>query len=91
VDLPTEGTVLVVSEQEAGVPLGFQPPLILAYVDLGEGLTYLGCVQNCKAGELKAGDKVKVVTIPIESVPADGKKGTVIEMERVFYVLEKVK
>lgn len=91
VDLPTEGTVLVVSEQEAGVPLGFQAPLVLAYVDLGGELKYLGRVQNCKAGELKAGDKVKLVPIPIESVPADGKKGAVIEMERVFYAFEKIR
>jgi hypothetical protein len=48
-------------------------------------------VQNCKAGELKAGDKVKLVPIPIESVPADGKKGAVIEMERVFYAFEKIR
>ncbi len=91
VDLPSEGTVLVVAEQEAGVPLGFQAPLIHAHVDLGGELTYLGRVQNCKAGELKEGDKVKLVVIPIEPVPADGKKGAVIQHERVFFVFEKVK
>ncbi|HHU76759.1 MAG TPA: hypothetical protein GXZ24_07720 [Firmicutes bacterium] len=90
VDLPMEGTVLCVSEQLAGVPLGFTPPLIMAHVDLDGELSYLGRVQNCQAGELKAGDRVKVVAIPIESIPAEGKKGAIIEMERVFYVFEKI-
>ena len=90
VDLPKEGTVLAVAEQEAGVPLGFEAPLIHAHVDLGGELSFIGRVQNCKAGELKAGDKVKLVVIPIEPVPVEGKKGTVIEQERVFFVFEKI-
>jgi len=90
VDLPTEGTVLVVAEQLAGVPLGFQAPLIHAYIDLGGELTFIARVQNCKAGELKEGDRVKLIAIPIESVTADGKKGKVIEQERVFFAFEKI-
>lgn len=90
VDLPAEGTVKVVAEQEAGVPLGFEAPLIHALVDLQGELTYLARVINCKAGELKEGDRVKISVFPIESVPADGRRGAVIEQERVFFAFEKI-
>jgi uncharacterized OB-fold protein len=89
VDLPMEGTVLAVAEQLAGVPLGFDAPLIHAFVNMGGEMTFICRTQNFKAGELKAGDKVKIAVIPLEAVPFDGKKGAVIEAERVFYVLEK--
>jgi len=89
VDLPMEGTVLAVAEQLVGVPLGFEAPLIHAYVNMSDEMTFICRTQGLKAGELKAGDKVKLVVIPLESVPFDGKKGAVIEMDRVFYVLEK--
>jgi len=89
VDLPMEGTVLAVAEQLVGVPLGFDAPLIHAFVNMGGEMTFICRTQGLKAGELKAGDKVKLAVIPLESVPFDGKKGAVIEAERVFYVLEK--
>ena len=89
VDLPKEGTVLAVAEQLAGVPLGFDAPLIHVYVDLSGEMTFICRTQGFQAGELKAGDKVKLAVIPLESVPADGKKGAVIEMERVFFAFEK--
>ena len=89
VDLPTEGTVLTVAEQLTGVPLGFDAPLILALVDLDGEMTFICRTQNVQAGELKPGDRVKLAVVPLETIPADGKKGAVIDMERVFYVLEK--
>ena len=36
IDLPTRGTVKVVTEEEVGVPLGFETPLIHALIDLEE-------------------------------------------------------
>lgn len=35
IELPSEGRVVGFSIQEAGVPLGFQPPLIFAVVEVG--------------------------------------------------------
>ena len=40
VDLPTEGTVKIVTEEVVGVPLGFETPLIHALIDLEGELTY---------------------------------------------------
>jgi len=91
VDLPTEGTALAVAEQLVGVPIGFDTPLIHALVDLSGEITFICATQGLKAGELKVGDKVKIVVKKIEPVPFDGKKGAINEMERVFFVLEKVK
>ena len=91
VDLPTEGTVIVFSEELLGVPLGFEPPLIHAFIDLSGEMVFLTRMTNCQAGELKRGDKVKISVFPIESVHADGRRGAVIEQERVFFAFEKVK
>ena len=89
VDLPTEGTVKVITEEVVGVPLGFDTPLIHALIDLGGELTYFARVINCQAGELQVGDRVKLIVFPIDPLPVDGKKGQVIEQERVYFAFEK--
>jgi uncharacterized OB-fold protein len=91
VDLPTEGTVKVVTEEVVGVPLGFETPLIHALIDLEGELNHFARVINCQAGELQEGDRVKLAVFPVDPVPVDGKRGAVIEMERVFYAFEKIK
>ncbi|OAT85250.1 Zn-ribbon domain-containing OB-fold protein [Desulfotomaculum copahuensis] len=91
VDLPVRGRVLVVTEEETGVPAGFDPPLIHALIDLDGQLTYFGRVINCATGELKEGDEVKLAVFRVEPVPVDAKKGAVILQERVFFAFEKVK
>lgn len=88
VDLPTRGQVLVVSEEEIGVPMGFETPLIHALVQIGE-FKMMVRIKGAAMGELKAGDQVKLVVFPIDPVPVEGKKGTVIMQERVFYAFEK--
>lgn len=89
VDLPTRGKVLVVTEEEVGVPLGFETPLIHALIDLGGELTIFARVANVKQGELQEGDEVRLTVFPVDPVPVDGKKGAVILQERVFFAFEK--
>jgi len=91
VDLPTRGRVLVVTEEEVGVPLGFETPLIHALIDLGGEYKLFVHIINCKIGELKEGDEVKLAIFPVDPVPVDGKKGEVNLQERVFYAFEKVR
>ncbi|MFZ5649259.1 MAG: Zn-ribbon domain-containing OB-fold protein [Bacillota bacterium] len=88
-DLPTTGRVLVATEEEVGVPLGFETPLIHALIDLGGQLTMFARVKGCGMGDLKEGDQVKLSVFPVDPVPVDGRKGAVIMQERVFFAFEK--
>lgn len=88
VDLPTKGKVLVVSEEEIGVPMGFETPLIHALIEIGE-FKMMVRVNGVQMGELKEGDEVKLYVFPVEPVPVDGKRGAVIMQERVFYAFQK--
>ncbi|RLA79451.1 MAG: hypothetical protein DRG36_04830 [Deltaproteobacteria bacterium] len=92
IDLPTKGKVLTFTEEVRGVPLGFEPPLIHAWIDLGEGSPVrkiLSRVINCPAGKLKEGDEVKLVVFPVPSHPIELKKETKVA-ERVFFAFEPV-
>ncbi len=90
IDWPTEGTVLVFTEEEVGVPLGFETPLIHALVDLGGKRKLFVRIVNCKAGELKEGDKVRLKVFPIQPIPVQLGRETV-EKERYYYAFEPVK
>jgi hypothetical protein len=67
VDLPTRATVKVVTEEEVGVPLGFETPLIHALIDLGGRLTLFTRIANCKVGQLE-GDEAAYVFL-VDPVP----------------------
>jgi uncharacterized OB-fold protein len=90
VDLPTRGKVLVFTEEVHGVPLGFESPLIHALVDLEGELKLFVRIINCRAGELKEGDEVKLAVFPVPPVPQETKDGIVMK-ERVFYAFEPVR
>ncbi len=90
VDLPTTGKVLVATEEEVGVPLGFETPLIHAMIDLEGQLTIFARVRGCGMGELKEGDQVRLSVFPVDPLPVDGRKGEVVLQERVFFAFEKV-
>jgi uncharacterized OB-fold protein len=90
VDLPTEGTVLVVTEEEVGVPLGFETPLIHALVDLDGQLRLFTRIVNAKMGELKEGDRVRLHVFKVPPVPME-KGREVVEVERYYYAFEPVK
>ena len=89
VDLPTRGTVKVVTEEEVGVPLGFETPLIHGLIDLGGELTLFARIAHCKVGQLKEGDEVRLCVFPIDSVPIQvGRE--IVQKDRVFYAFEPV-
>jgi uncharacterized OB-fold protein len=87
VDLPTQGKVLVVTEEVQGVPLGFETPLIHALVDLQGEMKLFVRIVNCRAGELEEGDEVRLAVFPLPPVPRDTRDGIVME-ERVFFAFE---
>ncbi len=91
IDWPSEATVIDVTEEVVGVPLGFgKPPLIHALVDLGGKRTFFVRIINCKEGELKPGDKVKLAVFDIDPVPQESGR-EVVNIPRVFYAFEPVK
>lgn len=91
VDWPTVGTVIDVTEESVGVPLGFgKPPLVHALVDLQGKRTFFVRIINCAAGELKSGDQVKLAVFDIDPVPQEVGRD-VVNMPRVFYAFEPVK
>ncbi len=91
VDWPTVGTVIDVTEESVGVPLGFgKPPLVHALVDLQGKRTFFVRIINCAAGQLKSGDQVKLSVFDIDPVPQEVGRD-VVQMPRVFYAFEPVK
>ena len=90
ITLPSNGKVVQFSEQVAGVPLGWETPLIHAFVDLGGKLKILTRIANCAMGQLKEGDTVQLTVYDVPSVMIDV-KGGVKESPRVFFAFEPVK
>jgi uncharacterized OB-fold protein len=92
IDLPKKGKVIVFTEQLRGVPLGFEAPLIHAWIDLGANSPLkriLSRIINCSAGQLKEGDEVQFVVFDVPAHPIEIKKET-ITAERVFFAFEPV-
>ncbi len=93
VELPQRAKVVVLTETQAGAPIGFPSPLIIAWLTFGEGAPLrhlLVRIINCKEGELKEGDEVKFVTFNVPAHPAEVKKETKV-CDRVYYAFEPVK
>ncbi len=90
IDLPKEGEVITCVEEEIGVPIGFEVPLVLAIIKLGDVMTFISRIINCGRGELKEGAKVRFVSFPIEPFPAEFGKET-LEIERYYFAFEPVK
>ncbi len=91
IDWPTTGTVIDVTEEVVGVPLGFgKPPLVHALVDLEGKKTFFVRIINCKEGELKSGDKVRLAVFDVEPVPQEMGREVVL-IPRVFYAFEPMK
>jgi len=90
IDLPKTGKLIVHVEQSRGVPLGFEAPLIHAWIDLGESSPVkrlLSRIINCPAGQLKEGDELRLVVFNIPSHFMDVKRETKV-VERVFFAFE---
>jgi uncharacterized OB-fold protein len=93
VELPKRAKIVAITETQAGAPIGFESPLIMAWLTFGENAPLnhlLGRMVNCKEGDLKVGDEVQFVTFNVPSHPMEVKKETKI-CERVFYAFEPVK
>lgn len=93
VELPQRARVVTFTETQAGAPVGFEPPLIMAWLDFGKDSPLkhlLGRIIHCAEGELKEGDEVKFVVFDVPSHPIDVKKETKI-CDRVYYAFERVK
>ena len=93
VDLPKKAKVVTLTETQAGAPIGFPPPLILAWLTFGDDTPLrhmIGRIVNCKEGELKEGDEVQLVIFDVPANPQEIKRDTVMR-ERVFYAFEPVK
>ncbi len=93
IDLPKTAKVVSLTETMAGAPLGFDSPLIVAWLgfDKAHPLKHLFVrIINCEAGQLKPGDEVQFVTFEVPAIPIDIKRETKI-CERVYYAFEPVK
>jgi len=80
------------TETQAGAPLGFPSPLIIAWLDFGKNSPLkhlLVRIVNCAQGELKEGDEVKLVVYEVPVHPMEVKKETKI-CDRVYYAFEPV-
>jgi uncharacterized OB-fold protein len=91
VDLPTKGKVLRFTEEVAGVPLGFDAPLIHALIELEDGRRLISRVANCKEGELKEGAAVKLAPFEVPPMVVEKRGGVMEESPRMFFAFEPVK
>jgi len=90
VELPTRGKVIQFTEEVRGVPLGWEPPLIHAFIDMGGGFRFLSRIANCEAGQLKEGDEVQLSVYDVPPMILDTREGPK-EVPRVFFAFEPVK
>jgi len=90
VDLPTKGKVLSFTEEVAGVPLGFDSPLIHARIELEDGRKLISRIANCKEGELKVGAAVRLFAYEVPPMIVE-KRGVMEESPRMFFAFEPVK
>lgn len=93
IELPKKGRVITATEKYAGVPLCYEPPLIDAWIDMGEESPVrrlLSRMINCEPGTLKEGDEVQLVVFDIPSHPIEIRKEVIIA-ERVYFAFEPVK
>jgi uncharacterized OB-fold protein len=93
VDLPKKARVVAFTETQAGAPIGFPAPLIMAWIEYEKGSPIkhqIARIVNCKEGELKEGDEVKLTVFDVPAHPMEVKKDTKI-CDRVYYAFEPVK
>ena len=92
IDLPTRAKVTAFTEMITGAALGFDAPLILAWLDFGKDSPVkqlLARIINCPVEKLKEGDEVKLAVFDVPAHPIEVKKETKV-CERVYYAFEPV-
>ncbi len=93
IELPKKGKVIATVEKLGGLPIGFELPLIDAWIDFGEGSPVrhmLSRVKNCAQGDVNEGDEVQLMVFDIPGHPMDVGRESVIA-ERVYFAFEPVK
>ena len=93
IDLPSRGKVATAAEKVGGIPIGFHPPLITAWIEFPEGSPIehvLSLVIHCDQGTLKEGDEVELVVFNVPSHPIDKRKEKIM-VDRVFFAFQPVK
>lgn len=60
-EMPDRGTIYRYTVQVAGVPDGFDPPLVYALVDFPNGIRLFTAIVDCDPDEVEAGAGVEVV------------------------------
>jgi uncharacterized OB-fold protein len=90
VDLSTKGKVLRFTEEVAGVPHGFDAPLIHARIELEDGHKLICRIANCKEGELKEGAAVQLFAYEVPPMIVEN-RGVMAESPRMFFAFEPVK
>jgi uncharacterized protein len=92
IDLPKKAKIVQFVEQYKGVPLGFEAPLIHAWLEFEAGSpikNLLSRIVNCPGGKLKEGDEVQFTVFKIPSHFMDVKREVKV-VERVFFGFEPV-
>ena len=92
IDLPTRAKVATFTVTVIGAPLGFDTPLILAWLDFGKDSPVkqlLVRIINCPEDKIKDGDEVKLAVFDVPAHPMDVKRETKM-CERVYYAFEPV-
>jgi len=88
VDLPTKGIIEYFTELKAGIPVGFEKPLIHAYIRLSDSFHILSKIVGVKSiDDIRKGDKVKLKVFDVSSIPAEiGREK--INIDRVYFAFE---
>lgn len=60
-ELPREGRIYVFTVQEAGLPPGYDPPVIFALIDLANGLRLLSVIEESDPNAVKNGAEVELI------------------------------
>jgi uncharacterized OB-fold protein len=92
IDLPKRARVVTFTETQAGAPIGFEPPLIIAWLNFGKDCPLkhlLVRIIDCPSGKLKEDDEVEFVVFDVPSHPLELRKETKI-CDRVYYAFKPV-
>ncbi len=91
-DMGTRGIARTVTEEFAGVPLGWETPLIHALIEMGAKKEHkiFSRIVNAKPGDLKPGDEVQLVVYDVPPMLIEKREG-MVESPRVFFAFEPVK
>jgi uncharacterized OB-fold protein len=66
VDLPKKGKIRFFTVQLAGVPPGFEPPLIIALIDFEKNFSFMSRIVKADPEKLKVGDEVELEILHVK-------------------------